>query len=74
MQIQAQMPPAETIPTLPDDTNPGPVPPMGPGEAQPDNEDFPLDPDNPGQAPDLPPGQDPFPDTIDPGRSTPLPG
>lgn len=57
-----QMPPAETIPTLPDETNPGPVPPMGPGETEPDPEDSPLPGDDPGENPDFPPGQAPFPD------------
>jgi hypothetical protein len=69
--LYAQIPPAEPIPTLPDETNPGPVPPMGPGEAEPDLEDFPLDPDDPGQSPDLPPGQSPFPDTVEPPTDHP---
>ena len=57
--------PAETIPTLPDETNPGPVPPMGPGESEPDSEDSPLGDDDPGDAPTFPPERSPFPDTID---------
>jgi hypothetical protein len=64
-------PPAPTIPTLPDDTNPGTVPPMGPGTAVPDDDDFPLEPDSPGQAPHLPPGQTPFPDTVEPPADHP---
>ncbi|HEY8578019.1 MAG TPA: hypothetical protein VIL88_16955 [Devosia sp.] len=57
-----QMPP--TIPTLPDDTEPGPVPPIGPGHAEPDNEDVPLPGgDDPGEAPSFPPEQTPFPDS-----------
>lgn len=61
-----QIPPANDIPPLPDDTNPGSVPPFGPGETEPDLEDFPLEPDDPGQSPDLPPARDPFPDDIEP--------
>lgn len=62
-----QMPPAETIPTMPDDTNPGPVPPMGPGTIVPDDDDdlpFPGG-EDPGDNPNLPPGRDPFPDDLD---------
>ena len=58
-----QIPPAGTIPTLPDETNPGPVPPIGPGKTEPDWEDSPLPADEPGENPDFPPGQSPFPDT-----------
>ena len=54
-----QIPPAETIP-MPNDGN-DPVPPMGPGEIMPDREDFPLEPDSPGEPPTLPPKQAPFP-------------
>jgi hypothetical protein len=66
-----QMPPTETIPTLPDDTNPGPVPPMGPSPTQPDNEDSPLPGDDPGDDPAVPPGQSPFPDSIEPQTDHP---
>ena len=61
-----QIPPAETIPTLPDDTQPGPVPPIGPDKAKPDYEDSPLPEDDPGEAPAFPPEQAPFPDDIEP--------
>ena len=61
-----QIPPAETIPTLPDDTNPGPVPPMGPGQIEPDYEDSPLPGDNPGEAPAFPPSRRPVPDDLPP--------
>jgi hypothetical protein len=64
-------PPEPTIPTLPDDTQPGKVPPMGPGQSRPDDEDFPLEPDSPGQAPDFPPGQRPFPDNVEPPADHP---
>ena len=57
-----QMPPSEPIPTLPDDTEPGPVPPVGPSEAEPDWEDSPMPADEPGENPTFPPGQSPFPD------------
>ena len=57
-----QMPPSETIPTLPDDTEPGPVPPVGPSEAEPDWEDSPMPADEPGENPTFPPGQSPCPD------------
>jgi hypothetical protein len=61
-----QIPPAEPIPTLPDETNPGPVPPIGPGEADPDWDDDPLPGDDPGEAPAFPPEPAPFPDTMPP--------
>lgn len=58
-----QMPPLEPeIPTLPDETNPGPVPPMGPQPIAPDPDNSPLPDDEPGHAPTLPPVRDPFPD------------
>lgn len=57
-----QIPPAEPIPTLPDETHPGPVPPLGPGEIDPDDDlPFPGE-EEPGDAPVFPPGQTPFPD------------
>lgn len=61
-----QIPPIEPVPTLPDDTTPGPVPPIGPGEADPDWEDTPLPDDDPGDAPLFPPDRAPFPDTVQP--------
>lgn len=64
-------PPQPDIPTLPDDTQPGPVPPLGPSPAQPDMEDFPLEPDSPGQSPDFPPNQKPFPDNVEPQTDHP---
>ena len=66
-----QMPPVETVPTLPDETNPGPVPPMGPSPAEPDLEDSPLPVDEPGESPTLPPGRGPFPDTVEPPATHP---
>ena len=59
-----QMSPTETIPTLPGVTEPGPVPPIGPGEIEPDpDDDVPLPGEDPREAPSFPPGQTPFPDT-----------
>lgn len=57
-----QMPPSETIPTLPDETEPGPVPPIGPGEIEPDpDDDIPLPGEDPRQAPSFPPARRRFP-------------
>ena len=64
-------PPEPSFPTLPDDIEPGKVPPVGPSPAQPDNEDSPLEPDSPGKAPDFPPGQSSFPDNIEPQTDHP---
>ena len=68
-----QMPSAETIPTLPDDTNPGKVPPMGPMPTVPDDDDTPLpgNTDVPGENPAFPPGGAPFPDTVEPPAGHP---
>jgi hypothetical protein len=49
--------------TLPDDTQPGPVPPFGPNPVPPNPENDPIpEPDDPGENPDLPPAREPFPD------------
>lgn len=61
-----QIPPAEPIPTLPDEILPSPVPPFGPGEADPNDEDFPRPDDDPGDAPAFPPDREPFPDSVEP--------
>ena len=67
-----QMPPFESDgPELPDNNGPGPVPPMGPSPAQPDNDNSPLRPDDPGEAPAFPPGQSPFPDRVEPPADHP---
>ena len=59
-----QIPPAEPeVPNLPDETNPGPVPPMSPEPHEPEPDPNPLtDPVEPGAPPPLPPARDPFPD------------
>ena len=66
-----QMPPAETIPTLPDGTDPGTVPPMGPSPTAPDQDDvhLPGEDDAPGQNPGFPPDPAPFPDHLPPPGS-----
>ncbi len=61
-----QIPASEPIPTLPDETNPGPVPPIGPGESDPDWEDTPPPDDDPVDDPTFPPERVPFPDTVQP--------
>ena len=68
-----QMPPTETIPTLPDDANPGKVPPLGPMPTTPDDVDTPLPggEDVPGENPSFPPGTAPFPDTVEPPADHP---
>ena len=66
-----QMPQETTIPTLPDDTSPGPVPPMGPSPTSPDNADSPIPGDDPGADPSLPPGRKPFPETVVPPTDHP---
>lgn len=67
-----QIPPAENIPPMPDENNPGPIPPMGPDLTEPDeDDDFPPPEDDPGDAPDLPPRRDPFPDDVNPAAEHP---
>jgi hypothetical protein len=66
-----QMPPVEPIPPLPDDTTPGPVPPLGPTPEEPDEDDWPLPDDDPGDSPHLPPSRNPFPDDVEPPAEHP---
>jgi hypothetical protein len=66
--------PEEPIPTLPDDTKHGPVPPMGPMPINPDPGRKPMpNPEKVGDNPVMPPARKPFPepDEIVPPASHP---
>jgi hypothetical protein len=75
-QLEASMvnPRPDTEPTtLPDETNPGPVPPMNPNPVPPEPGREPIpDPQRPGDNPAMPPPRNPFPDQL-PGGDEKLP-